>query len=303
MAKGFDERKPGALLSDDDTKSHYSKDYRPMTYEEAQAMRKRVRQEAIDNELQAVREKKFVQDHTVIRRADINDQTTGFYGEQTNTYNGNASDRTNRMSDVLTPDINLFREVNRTRPSNALDGLVIFCVFVFIFLSITVFTFKENIQYKKSVEKSIQKIETFEAVEGIVTKSHAISVEDYGNRLYSYTKWEIEYTFEYDNKKNKDDQIFSLSYADELGYISDDMVDKEITVYVNPNDVYDTLIVQKKPLRAKDWYPLFIAFLFLAVGIFIQWAYAKGVFTINPNGSNTFQLFSSNRRSRNPFRL
>ena len=62
MAKGFDERKPGALLSDDDTKSHYSKDYRPMTYEEAQAMRKRVRQEAIDNELQAVREKKFVQE-------------------------------------------------------------------------------------------------------------------------------------------------------------------------------------------------------------------------------------------------
>ena len=57
MAKGFDERRPGALLSDDDTKSHYSKDYRPMTYEEAQAMRKRVRQEAIDNELQAVREK------------------------------------------------------------------------------------------------------------------------------------------------------------------------------------------------------------------------------------------------------
>ena len=57
MSKGFDERKPGALLSYDDIESYYSKEYRPMTYEEAQAMRSKVRKEALDREFEAAREK------------------------------------------------------------------------------------------------------------------------------------------------------------------------------------------------------------------------------------------------------
>ena len=233
----------------------------------------------------------------MIQRSTFNDQNSGFSDEIHSTNNRFASNRTNEVSDVLPP----FREINRTRPSNAIDGIAILCVFVFIALSITVYTFKDKIKYQKSVEKSIHKIETFETVEGIVTKSHAVSVKDYSNRLYSYTKWEVVYTFEYEKKKYENCQLFSLTYADELGYISDDIVGKEITVYVNPNDVYDTLIVQKRPLQAMHWYPLFIALLFLAVGIFIEWAFSKGVFTINADGSNSFLTFSPRRRSRMSF--
>ncbi len=321
MANGFDERKPGAIpLSDTDIRNNIS-NYRHLSYEEAAAMRQKVRNDAVEREFEAAKERHFIQEHTVIQQTSIPSQNTDFYNGQcsdfynsnntnihnsqnTNFYNrqnnvnANAfQNQTYNTSDQLPYDIRVYREGNRTRQSTAIDGVWIFCIFIFISLSIVASTLRYTIPLMILSDESDKMMETYPAVEGVITdiQKDVDSILNSGKhyRLYG---WKVKYSYTYDNAYYSGSQFILSSHAQELGYTSESAIGKNITVYVNPNNHFDSFIEKNNLVNQTDWIPLIYAFAIFAVGVFIEICFAKGWLTIKANNFKNSVAFG-------PFRI
>ena len=265
-----------------------SNEYHPLSYNEALSMRKRVREGAVEREYQHTIENKNVRQNN---SANVN---------RSNSYQSNTYQSNNQSKRPAIPyETQLHRAMNTSRPSKAADGMPLFSgVIIFVLISLYI-VLGQTLPYIMVYSYNSKHIKTYVEAEAVINETKQIettgvdfSLPVRGTKPPKKHRQKITYTYEYKGKSYTIEQLLSLTKAEELGYTSDKIIGEKITAYVDPNDPKTSLIVLDSMLEFVDWLPLIFALIVLAIGIFVQYLFAKGKFTIvYDRGKKRVQLF------------
>ena len=249
--------------------------YRSMSYEEAAAMREKVKEGAYQKSYEEAMEQK-----ERIKNGEYKPKAERHYYEDTK-YDAVAK----AASAEMFYHADRHRDLNTSRSSTASDGIAIFRFIALVAIIGMISTLYLNIPYMIAASETAKYLKTFPTVEGTIIESKGIQTNqntpNHRAGVIYHDRWRVSYTYEYEGETLECSQYFSMKKAQELGFTYDSFIGRSVTVYVDPDRPNESIIAKSSLLEFSDWLPMIFSFFILLIGVFIQNMFARGKFTID----------------------
>lgn len=246
-------------------------DYHPLSYEESQRMREQVRNGAVNDQIDYVKQHYPAGNNTPQRNNS---------GGYSNAYNDSYEE--------LPYDVKSFRAMNSARRATVRDGLGI--VIVLLILGLLTFseTFSDISRTNRRAKESEEKIATYTEVEGTIIRVRKSRDRDFSRTGHSpyYDVWLVSYKYEYNGASYENYQSFKRGSAELYGFVDTDVAGKPTKVYVNPQNPKDSIIRSYHRSSFISNAPfIFFGIFSIAAAVIVFVLFDKGYFTVDYRGS------------------